>query len=194
MKVLKVGAFTCAMLFVVSSAQALSISKDFTLPVPAAGVLAPTSTMGDVRLNFVGNDLSAPAPNSRSPWDTTIYEATGAYNSVSGGAMARYDFGGPQSTFKLMWGSPDDYNTLEFFLGSSLVGTVLGTDVDDPPPAGGGFVNVTISDLSFDAVKFSSTTDAFEYAMVEAVPVPAALPLMASALGLFGFAGWRRKQ
>jgi hypothetical protein len=173
--------------------SAATVNFDYTLPIPdAGGVLAPTSTTGDVRLNFVGNDLDWTSPNSRSPWDTEIYESTGMYNSVSGGATATYLFSGDQTAFSLMWGSPDSYNTLEFWNSGVSVFSLLGTDVDEPPPIGQGFVNVTISDLVFDEVIFSSGTDAFEYAMVSSVPIPAAAWLFGS--GLLGMVGIARRK
>lgn len=192
MKRFHLSALICAMVLAASSAQAVTIAKDFTVPTPEPSVATPTSTTGDVRLNFMGSDLDAVAPNSRSPWEGTVFEATGKYNSVSAGAMATHAFGGQFSQFSLMWGSPDDYNTLEFFLSGGLVASVSGADVYNPPTPGMEFVNVTVTGLLFDTVKFSSSTDAFEYALIEAVPLPAALPLLASAFGLLAFMGRRR--
>ena len=59
-----------------------------------------------------------------------------------------------------------------------------------------GVVNILVAHLSGDLVlEFASglTEGSFESTLVAAVPLPAALPLLASALALFGLLGWRRR-
>ena len=173
------------------TANAATVSLDYTLPTPdAAGVLAPTSTTGTVGLNVIGNDFAG-SELSRSPWDTTIYEATGKYNAVYGGATATYLYSVDQTEFSLMWGSPDTYNTLEFFNNGGSVFSVVGTAVQ--PPVSSGFVNVSVTDLVFDKVVFSSADDSFEYAKLShsPIPIPAAVWLFGS--GLLGLVGIARR-
>ncbi len=106
--------------------------------------------------------------------------------------------------FGLYWGSIDDYNSLQFFLGNTLVGAFTGLDVlasgaaiGDQTSAGSNrFVNFFFGDLSFNRIVFSTTQYAFEsdnhaFANV-AVPEPTTIALM--ALGLFAIAWVRRRQ
>ncbi len=197
------GFAAAATLFGAAAAHAVPVvSFDFTLPTPDGPVATPTSTTGIVRLNFVGTDASGgdvfdpTPPNSRSPWDNTVFEndPLAQYNSVSAGATATYDFARDQRSFSLMWGSPDSYNTLSFLLDGQLVFALSGTNVANPPTPGTGFVNTTITNFLFDQVIFSSANDAFEYARLatSAVPVPPAALALISALAGLGFVGRKR--
>lgn len=194
--ILLAGASAVALMTPASAAVTLA-STDTVLDAPilsAADLLDPTSTSGDVRVDFFGNDLSAPAPNSRSPYDATAFEGVAYYHSVSAGAEAIYSFGTSMNSFAFMWGSPDDYNTLNFYLGGANVGSFTGLDVLPPGTPGLSFVDVVFSG-QFDEVRFGSgNTDAFEFTNVgaTAVPLPAGVVLLGTALAGFG-AARRRK-
>ena len=76
-----------------------------------------------------------------------------------------------------------DQNGVEFTNGSASIGVVAGSDY--------GFVHQFVLLLDDSA---TGLTDFDDHAVgVSAVPVPAALPLMASALGAFGIARRRNK-
>ena len=181
-----------------ANAAVVVASKETVLDAPitlGANLPDPTSTTGTVRIDFIGNDLVAPAPNSRSPYDGTIYVGTAVYHSVSAGATATYSFGKAQSSFAFMWGSPDNYNTLNFFLGAANVGSFTGSAMIPPGTSGLGFVDVVFSGL-FDKVVFGSTgADAFEFTNVVStpVPLPAAAWLLLTGLAGLGALGRRRK-
>jgi hypothetical protein len=103
---------------------------------------------------------------------------------------------GQETYLGLLWGSVDSYNTLTFYEGSNVIGTVTSSQVTsnadgDQGVNGTYYVNIT-STQSFDKVVASSTQYAFEFDNVayNAVPEPSSF-----VLGLAGMAGvaacWR---
>ena len=125
------------------------------------------------------------------------------------GGFAIYNFPTPLTTFSFLWGSPDSYNTIQFFAlaggagSGSPIATIGGTN-------GNSFTGSNLANCcgsGFDLVSFLATggtigsielTDsgeaAFEYSNVATTPLPAALPLFAGGLGLMGLLGGRRKR
>lgn len=188
---------------------AATITTDHIQPTYTGLLAAPTSNSANFRLNYQGSDLSAPAPNSRTPWEEFAAIAdTAYYNSVEAGGFAEYVFTTLQTTFSLMWGSPDSYNTLRFFDaadnevfamsgGNSAITSATGYT------PGRSFVNVSITDLDpFAKVRFGSGSDAFEYANVAPlnppssaapVPLPAAVWTMGAALGALTLTSRKRR-
>jgi hypothetical protein len=101
--------------------------------------------------------------------------------------------------FGLLWGSVDDYNTLSFYDGNTLLFSFTGIDVDGGANgnrgAGGTFyVNIN-SDTAFNKVVASSTNYGFEFdnvalainpVAVSPVPEPGAYSLLMAGLALIG--------
>ncbi len=157
------------------------------------------STGGYQAPNF-GSGSVLPAVGSvpgvyRSPWEGlgAPYEGL-QYTSVESGTIG-YNLTGTLLSF--FWGSPDSYNELTFYTG--LNGTGDASDVftgsNLPDTSGLGHHWVTfLTETTFRSVTFGSGTQAaFEFANVTATPLPAALPLFASGLGVLGFGRMRRK-
>lgn len=171
-----------------ADAATVATNQDLAMPITnAALLLDPTSTSGTVHIDVAGSVLD-PATR-RSPYFGTAYHDTALYHSVSAGASATYSFADDQNGFSLMWGSPDSYNRLAFFLDGDEVFSLTGSDVANPPTPGLGFSNVTVSSLLFDEVRLSSTTNAFEFSNVTASPVPLPASLFMLLGGVFGLGG-----
>lgn len=141
------------------------------------------------------NKAAPPAGNQTSNvFDNTVYLTTGS-NTASPGALIEILLPFDANYFGVLWGSADDYNTLQLFKGSTLVGTVPGTPIENTPPGSGRgtyYVNI-FSDTPFDRVVFSSSEFAFEFDNVAfaVVPEPAALGLF--GLAVAGLAALRRR-
>jgi hypothetical protein len=143
-------------------------------------------------------DLITPPPDStegafRSPWQGTGLEGSLGFTSVRNGT-AGYNLTGNLLT--LFWGSPDTYNTLTFWTGLNGTGesdSILGSELGNPQALGHHLVLI-LTDQVFRSVTITSTSPAFEYANFAVTPIPAALPLFATGLGLMGWLARRRKR
>ena len=194
-KALRLSMAVAAMLFAAPAMAATTF--DDVLDLPSTSI-DPTSWSANFRQDLVNNDFNGISPEARTPWEGTIYQATGKYDSVEGGGFAIFDFGTTILTgLSIMWGSPDTYNRLTLFDSSNVVVYTL-----DGPfagfPTGLEFVNVLITDMLFSKIRLDSfNNDAFEYANlkvieksgIEPVPLPAGLMLLLSGLAGLGFLG-----
>jgi hypothetical protein len=113
--------------------------------------------------------------------DATKYLTTGLGQAI-------LSFSSPQQYLGLLWGSIDSYNTLEFYNGSTLVGSLTGTQVTAGANGNQGvngtlYVNIN-SDLAFNKVVAKSTSYAFEFDNVafNTTPVPEPSTYVAGAL------------
>ncbi len=126
--------------------------------------------------------------------DTTKYLSTGL-GSVS------LVFPVLETYLGLLWGSVDDYNSLSFYNGATLVGALTGLDVTasadgDQGVNGTYYVNI-LSTLAFDRVVASSTGYAFEFDNVAynpTNPVPEPISLGLLGLGVIGLGLMRRRK
>ena len=185
------------------AASAATITVDNT---PALDTTAPTALPASAFFDPAhkpytskGGDI---AKISKSPFGdtTTDYffvdgrERTPKYPANSPAVLLLKSAKGALS---LLWGSPDSYNELSFYLKGALQYSFNGSvDVNGGTPLNNGPTSfVTVSDLKFDEVRFFSNGDnAFEFANVDvaAIPVPAAGLMLLSAIG--GLAAARRRK
>ena len=185
-----------AVLAIAIAAPAQSAFMTWTTDLPTVdnGVLSPTTTVGTVYEN-----LTTSVKNKyRSPWQGTLLDGTGSYTSVQKSSYASYILDKGHSSVEFMWGSVDNYNGLEFYYQGSWVDALYGDDAAlDGVNKGLGFIVASvIANGVFDEVRFTSGSNAFEYAnlTVSAVPLPAAFPLYGAGLALIGFIGWRKRR
>jgi hypothetical protein len=116
-------------------------------------------------------------PNSwRSPFDDVAGNPTAAsalnpYGVIQAGGFARWNVF-PSLGISFLWGSPDYFNRVEFFNGSTSVGFITGADLtnanrnppQDPATGQSWVVLSPISGFaSWTSVVFSSGINAFEF-------------------------------
>lgn len=124
--------------------------------------------------------------------DVTQYLTTGI-------GQVTLQLDGYSQYFGLLWGSVDNYNTLSFYDGNTLLFSFTGLDVDGGAHgnqgAGGTFYVNIDSDTAFNKVVASSTAYGFEFdnvavtlnpIAVSPIPEPGAYSLLMAGLALIG--------
>ncbi len=149
--------------------------------------LNPTATNASAQVlqNVAGNQFSGSTMIARTPWEGSIHQGTGAFSSIGAGGEAIFEFGRLQRSLSLIWGSPDSYNdlVLELMSGNQIVASYTGTAAQPPVAEGASLFRVT--DVQFDRLRFTSTSNAFEFANLTTTPIP----LPASGLLMIGGMG-----
>jgi hypothetical protein len=154
----------------------------------------PPSFNIDATIDIVNAVPTSVGGAYRSPWEGTALENTAFYTSIRNGTAGYNLTGG--TALSLFWGSPDPYNTLTLWTGLGGTGdsvSILGSALGNPQAIGHHLVLI-LTDVVFNSVTFSSTSPAFEFGNLTATPIPAALPLFATGLGLMGWLARRRKR
>jgi hypothetical protein len=122
------------------------------------------------------------------------YKDTTQYLAVLAGKTASLAISPAVKTLSFYWGSIDDYNTVSFYNGSTLVGSFTGDQIPLAPADGtqGSPLNNRRVNWSFDGavvtrVDFTSSRNAFEVDSVAgAVPEPATWAMLVLGMALVG--------
>ena len=162
---------------------------------------------GDLNFDWDGDYLvvSGSSGQYAAPYGVSAADASkyiSVPNLIANGA-ATASLGAFYNYFGLWWGSVDSYNSLEFYNGTTLLETIIGSDLITPVPANGNQtlptnnLYVNFYDLpSFDSFKMVSTNYAFEAdnIAVGVAPVPEPSTVLLLGCGLIGLAWFSRKQ
>jgi hypothetical protein len=193
-------AATAFSLFSFVAAHATTITSvnapnSYLMVNPADSILLPTGAAW-VSVGTPTVQTGSVPSQYRSPFDQAPgLEAITPYWNVLGGKKGVLDFVGTRTSLSLLWGSVDTYNTIRFYLNGHLVSSVVSALLVPAPAPGnsGGASFVTVSNLTFDEVRFISNSNSFEFANVSAaVPLPAGGLLLIGAIG--GLAAVRRRK
>jgi hypothetical protein len=158
-----------------------------------------------------GASWGGPAPvvigNSSGNWQSPFNSngLTNVTSYFSANPMQTLTFGALQTSFDLLWGSIDSYNTIAFLddIGN-VIASWTGSQIVSQTGLGGSPANFEQVGLfsfgfgpneAFRSVAFSSSQAAFEFALAPApVPLPAAGWLLVAGIAGIGAAGRKRRR
>jgi hypothetical protein len=167
------------------------ISNGITVSFTGDGQAVQGSLSGVYAAPYLSNGNGTPFGDPNNGPDGTTFLTTG----IGSVTLA---LPGQEMYVGLLWGSVDSYNTLSLYNGSTLVGTVTGTDVTASADGNQGaigtfYVNINSTD-SFNKVVATSSSYAFEFDNVayngSAVPEPSSFIL--ALVGMMGAATYQR--
>jgi hypothetical protein len=190
---------------------AASAAVNFTTPFPydangygpGESLVWDFDTVFNPNFSYTGNTYTGPVTNIAAPpaGDTTTYGAAQPASYALPFADAEFSIlSGQLTSLSFYLGSLDDYNTISFYSGATLIQSFTGTDLTIPDPADGDQASGNTNRRYFftfgaadnvNRVVFNSTTPAFEFddfaAAVSGVPEPSTWAMMILGFGLVGF-------
>jgi hypothetical protein len=168
-------------------------NKGVTLHETGGSITATLTGHGDAEI-FNGNSTVFGGNGATAPFgDKTNYLAIG------NGGSATFSLSQPAHYFGFEWSSVDTFNSVSFYDGTTLLGTIGGSDLKNHGGSTGSdgtyYANFT-SNLPITSVVMSSKGTSFEVdnISISSVPVPAALPLFGAAVAGLGAMGKRRRK
>lgn len=184
----RLAALATGMLF----ASALAASALVITPGATPGTDQPNPAADAITGTVFQNVSGSISGVRRTPWEGTPLASTGLYTSVSANSSATYVFGSAMKAVSFLWGSPDTYNNLDISLSAGGTEIVNGALIQ--PPVAVGAKYVTLSGVgAFDSVTFRSGQNAFEFANLEATPVPLPAGVLLLGGALAGLGAVRRR-
>lgn len=165
-----------------------------TFSGPDAGVATLPNVSGIYAAPYISNSNGTLFGNAQANGQNETQYLTTGIGSVT------LDLGDYHQYFGLLWGSVDNYNTLSFYDGTTLLFSFTGADVNtlangDQGADGTFYVNIN-SDTAFNRVIATSSQYAFEFdnvALAEQpiefpaeIPLPGTLPLLGIGLLMNG--------
>lgn len=173
----------------------LAAGADSVLSGTGSGVAY--SYTGGALYNISNSPISG--VTARPPGSTGNFYSVGTSPAAQTGP-GQVSFSTGLSYFGFLWGSPDTYNKVSFYNGSSLLGSFTGSAVLNPANGNQSvskYFNVFAAQgQKITRVEFLSTGNAFEtdnHAFIAAIPEPEAYAMFLAGLGLMGVMVRRKK-
>jgi hypothetical protein len=170
------------------------------------GVVSTASSFNNA--NCVGSGGSKPCYGLSGVYAPPVTDAAGDYyqgnffSTGSGTSTITLGFNAAQLTLALLWGSVDATNQIAFYNGTTLVGTVTGSQIcsncNGAQGFGGSYYVLLNSTIAFTKVVLTSGITSFESAEYETsptgiyVPEPSAFGLLFAGLAALGLVRGRR--
>lgn len=160
------------------------------------GQIVTGSSSGAYAAPYLSNNNGALFGDPTNGPDTTPYVTSGV-------GSATIMFPAKEHYVGLLWGSVDTFNSLSFYDGATLIGTITGSQVTasangDQGVNGTFYVNI-VSTLGFDSIVATSTSHAFEFDNLAYdtsqnifTPEPLSLSLFGFSLGALVW--WRKRR
>lgn len=155
------------------------------------------ATTGALPAGYTGGSLFNPSTAGISSLAARPAGGSDNFWSFGTGESGTVDLGTPLSYYGFLWGSPDSYNTVSFYDGTTLLGSYTGAVLGlSSAWVNSAYFNVYAgAGEQITSVVFSSSGMAFEsdnHAYIMAIPEPSTYGMMLSGVALLGFVARRR--
>ena len=178
--------------------------NDTAINNPGFGNISSIAFSGTGTGVYSGSELNvAASPFTLGTFSAASCTSCAEYFSVEPGGTITITFNAPQTSLDILWGTVDvapGYNLVTTDTGQTIDGATINSLLGNPTS---GSVNAAIEVVgleSFTSVTFQDTTSnvpAFEFdigAPVAQTPIPGALPLFATGLGIMGLLRRKRRR